>query len=213
MVKEVDAMKFVEKTGITVAEATGLALKALNKTQEQVEIDILDEGSKGFLGFGKRPAKVRVTAKYDPIEETTNYLKALTLGMNIVANIEITPTSKGLQVELSGENMGVLIGKRGHTLEAIQTLTNMSINKGEHPYLNIEIDVEDYKRKRKENLENLAFNLARKVRNTGESVTLEPMSVADRRIIHFALDKERGVKTKSAGQEPYRYVIIVPKGK
>lgn len=204
-------MKFVEIKETTVENAIEKGLRTLNKPREDVEIEIIEENTKGFLGFGKKPAVVKLTVKYNLVHEIKTFLKELTLGMNVSAEITVVETSRQMEVELAGENMGVLIGKRGHTLEAIQTLTNMVINKGERPYVNIEIDIENYKQKRRENLEALAHSIARRVRETNQSITLEPMSVADRRIIHQVLDKEKGVKTKSSGNEPYRYVVIVPK--
>ena len=204
-------MEFIISEEANVELAIVKGLDKLKKKKTEVEIEIIEEGSKGFLGFGKKTAKVKLTIKYDVITEVKKFLKELTLGMNVAAEITVTEASRGLHVELAGENMGVLIGKRGHTLEAIQTITSMAINKGERPFINIEIDIENYKQKRRENLESLAFSIAKRVRETNQSVTLEPMSLGDRRIIHQVLDKEKGIKTKSAGAEPYRYVVIVPK--
>ena len=204
-------MDNLEKTGNTVEEAIASALLQLNTTRDMVNVEILEENAKGFLGIGKKLAKVRVTMLFDPIQTVRTFLKELTVAMNISAEIKIEEAGKRLHVDLSGQNMGVLIGKRGQTLDSIQHLTNLIVNKGTAPYVNVILDIENYRERRKKNLEILALNLGRRVKVTGRSVTLEPMSSSERRIIHFALEKERGIITKSMGSEPYRYVVIEPR--
>jgi len=205
-------MDYLEKTARTIDEAIELALAELNITREQAEIEIVDEGSKGFLGIGKKEASVRVKAKKTPQELAINFLKSLTISMNVLANVEVSKAAKNLNIEISGENMGILIGKRGATLDAIQYLTNLVANKGEGEYVNIILDIENYREKRKKSLEILAKNLARKAKATGKSVSLEPMASNERRIIHFALEGDKAVKTFSQGEDPRRHVVIAPKG-
>lgn len=116
-----------------------------------------------------------------------------------------------LLIELKGEDIGVVIGKRGQTLDSLQYLVNLVVNKGEFSYMSVNIDTEDYRERRKKALENLAINLSKKVRNTNKSVVLEPMNPYERRIIHSKLQNDRFVKTYSEGEEPFRYVVIAPK--
>jgi len=130
------------------------------------------------------------------------------VAMGLVVNIETELKEKHLSINLTGEDMGVLIGKRGQTLDSIQYLVNLVVNKGNAPYLSITIDTENYRQRRKETLESLAYNLAKKVRKTGQKVVLEPMNPYERRIIHSSLQSNRFVTTYSEGEEPFRNVVI-----
>lgn len=204
-------MDYIEKTADTVEEAIDLGLAELGQTRDRVEIEILEESSKGFLGLGRKPARVRMRKNFDPKKIVRDFLKELTISMNVLAEITIWEVGKNLNVELKGENMGVLIGKRGQTLDSIQHLTNLVVNKGTLPYVNVIVDVENYRDRRRRNLEILALNMARKVRTTKMSVSLEPMSSGERKIIHSILEKDRYIYTRSTGKEPYRYIQIEPK--
>lgn len=204
-------MEYLEKTASTVEEAINEGCAQLGITRDMADIDIIEESAKGFFGIGKKLAKVKITPKFEPVKTVTNFLKELTISMNVLADIKVDKVGKNLNIELSGENMGILIGKRGQTLDAIQHLTNLVVNKGIAPYVNIIVDTEGYRERRKQSLENLSHSIARKVKITRKSVTLEPMSSIERRIIHYALESEKGVVTKSVGSEPYRYVIIEPR--
>ncbi|MCL1996230.1 MAG: protein jag [Defluviitaleaceae bacterium] len=202
---------FVIKRANTAEEAIALGLEQLGKTAEQVNIEVLGEGAKGFLGIGKRMAEVKITPKYDLKAAIRLFLKELTVAMNLIVDVEIREGSKNVKVILSGENMGLLIGKRGQTLDAIQHITNLVVNKNSARYVNVIVDTENYRQRRRDNLEDLAVKLGRRVKLSGKSITLEPMTAAERRIIHSALEKEGYVTTRSAGQEPFRYIIIEPK--
>jgi len=204
-------MEYLEKTASTVEEATALALAELRITAEQADIQIIEGGSKGFLGLGKKEAVVRVKSKFNPEELATNFLKELTISMNVVAQIQTKRNDKNMYIEISGDSMGILIGKRGQTLESIQYLTNLVVNKGLGAYVNVIIDIENYREKRKKNLEKLALGLAKKAKATKKIVTLEPMSAIERRIIHSVLEKDRQITTYSKGNEPYRYIVIEAK--
>ena len=131
--------------------------------------------------------------------------------MGIIVNIETQLKDKQLLINLTGDDMGILIGKRGQTLDSIQYLVNLVVNKGNAPYLSITIDTENYRQRRKETLESLAYNLAKKVRQTGKKVVLEPMNPYERRIIHSSLQNNRYVTTYSEGEEPFRNVVITLK--
>jgi len=201
-------MDFLEVSGNTVDEATKFALSELNCTLDEVIVEILDEGSKGFLGIGKKFVKIRVSRKFNPEETVREFLRELTASMGIATEAKIRTNGKNMYVVLSGENMGVLIGKRGVTLEALQYITNLVINKGQMPYINVILDIENYRERRKKSLEILATNLAKKVKATGKPVVLEPMNAMERRIIHYILEKDKNVITSSRGEEPHRHVVI-----
>lgn len=201
-------MKFVEKSGKSVEEALRLALIDLDATREQVEVEILDEGSKGFLGLGAKEAKIRVTKKNDVVEVAKTFLNNVLKEMNINAEIEVALVDESLHVNMIGEDMAILIGKRGQTLDSLQYLLSLVVNKNRDDYLRVILDTENYRAKRKETLESLAEKLAMKVKKSRKNVILEPMNPYERRIIHSALQNNPSVSTKSEGDEPYRKVVI-----
>lgn len=203
-------MEFVEKTGKTVEEAINAALKDLNTTKENVDIEILEKETKGFLGIlGSKPAKVKVTKKYNPVSVAVIFLKEIFLAMGITVDIETEfRDNKYLLINLLGQEMGILIGKRGQTLDSLQYLVNLVVNKGDTGYISITLDTENYRQRRKDTLEALAKNLAKKVKSTRKSVVLEPMNPYERRIIHSILQNDKFITTHSEGEDPYRYIII-----
>lgn len=204
-------MNQIEKTGKTVAEAVSDALSALGITQEEAEITVLEEPAKGFLGIGSKPARVLVVEKYNPVKVAKNFLREISQSMKIDFTTDITFDGKLMNIELIGTDMGVMIGKRGQTLDSLQYLVNLVINKGNSSYISITLDAEDYRARRKESLELLARNLAKKVKQTRRSVMLEPMNPYERRIIHSCLQNDKAVTTHSEGEEPFRNVVIVYK--
>lgn len=206
-------MESLEKSAKTVDEAVTDALVELGLTSDQVDVEILDEGSKGLLGlFGSKLARVRVTKKVNLKDIAENFLSDLLKAMDISSKITLTEEDKNtLSINLEGEEMGVLIGKRGQTLDAVQYLTSLVVNKYSDHYVRIKMDTEDYRNRRRKTLESLANNLAMKVKKTGKKFTLEPMSSNERRIVHSTLQKYKFIETYSEGEEPFRRVIIVPK--
>lgn len=217
----------VEKSAKTVELAVQDALNELNCTHDEAEIEILDVGSKGFIGLGAKPARVKVLVKYDPEKEAISFIKDIGVSMGIIIDIKtnlmekatstglLTKTNtqgllprKQLDIILSGENMGILIGKRGQTLDALQFLVSLAINKGVAPFINVSIDSENYRQRRRDILENLALNLAKKVKATKRPVTLEPMNTFERRVIHSALQDDKQISTYSEGSDPFRNIII-----
>lgn len=287
----------VQKVAKTVSEAIDEALKDLDTTIDNIEYTVLQEPSKGFFGFGSKPAKVLVKLKEDlkieeslpireeikeekkeqpkrqetinigdrkPIVETTTKQKTIKekeaivlnnsnsekrvpkmVSEETIKNEKIDKTEKVkeinkdapkiaidfltqifekmdinvkvdakivdknvLSIKLKGKQIGVVIGKRGQTLDALQYLTNLVVNKGEYSYMSISIDTADYREKRKNTLEQLALNLAKKVKKTRRSINLEPMNPYERRVIHSALQNDPAIKTYSEGEEPFRYVVI-----
>lgn len=204
-------MDSVEKIAKTVDDAVAEALKALNATRDQVDIVVLDPGAKGLLGFGSKPARVQVTKRFDPITAAQQFLREVALAMNLSVQVETNLKEKHLYINLTGENMGVLIGKRGQTLDSLQYLTNLVVNRCGVPEISVILDTENYRKRRRETLEALAVSLAKKVKATKKNVVLEPMSRYERHIIHTTLQHDRYVKTFSEGNEPYRNVVIAPK--
>lgn len=207
-------MDAIQKTGKTVDEAVALALGELGITRDEAEIEIIEEGSRGFLGmFGAKDAVVKVKKKFDPERTAKNFLKEMFIAMGLIVNVETKLKDRQLEIKISGDDMGIIIGKRGQTLDAVQYLVNLVVNKGTAPYISVTLDTENYRERRKETLETLAFNLAKKVKHTGKNVVLEPMNPYERRIIHSALQNDRYVTTYSEGDEPYRNVVITLKEK
>ena len=207
-------MDAIQKTGKTVDEAVALALGELGITKDEAEIEVIEEGSRGFLGmFGAKDAVVKVKKKFDPVRTAKNFLKVMFIAMGLIVNVETKLKDRQLEIKISGDDMGMIIGKRRQTLDAVQYLVNLVVNKGTAPYISVTLDTENYRERRKETLETLAFNLAKKVKHTGKNVVLEPMNPYERRIIHSALQNDRYVTTYSEGDEPYRNVVITLKEK
>ena len=205
-------MDELELSAKTKEKAVSEALKRLEISENEAEITIIEEGSKGFLGvFGAKNAIVRVKKKYNPVKQAESFLKEMFLAMGIIVKIDTKLKDRQMFITLNGDDMGLLIGKRGQTLDSIQYLVNLVVNKGNSPYISITLDTENYRQRRKDTLESLAYNLAKKVKQTGKNVVLEPMNPYERRIIHSALQNDRFVTTYSEGEEPYRYVVITLK--
>ena len=205
-------MDKITKSGKTVDDALHEALKELNASKDEVEVTAIDPGTKGFLGmFGGKDAVIQVAKKFQPDKIAVAFLQEIFQTMGLTVSVETTLKEKQLSIELKGEEMGVLIGKRGQTLDSLQYLVSLVVNKGNAPYISIMLDTENYRQRRKETLESLAYNLAKKVKQTKKNVVLEPMNPYERRIIHSSLQNDRYVTTYSEGEEPYRNVVITLK--
>lgn len=249
-------MKSIEKVGRTVDEAITEALIELGASRDEVNIEIISKGSKGFMGFGAKEAKVKVILKESEIEVTPEikeeniFKRKLDINEtatkevkkdsedNVVAtkeeidrvisfadqflykllkemNVEATVNSQivndnRISISLEGKNMGIIIGKRGETLDAIQYIVNIVANKERKEYIKIMLDTENYRARREETLRKLAYKLSKKAQQTKKPIVLEPMNPYDRRIIHSALQDSKIVKTHSEGKEPFRRVVISP---
>ena len=206
-----DIRDSIERSGKTIDDAVNDALKQLGATRENVDVEVLQEPKSGILGIGSKPAKVRVTIKLTPEHAAREFLQEVIKAIGLDATFDFKFTEKQLNIMIHGKDIGILIGKRGQTLDSLQYLVNLVINKGTAPYVNVILDAENYRRKRKETLESLAHNLVKKAKATRKKVVLEPMTSYERRIIHAALQSERGIDTYSEGDDPYRYVVIAPK--
>ena len=203
-------MDMITVSAKTVDEAVTKALIELKTTSDKLEYEVVEEGSKGFLGLGAKPAVIRAKKKETVADGAIEFLTQIfdAMGMDVSIKSEYNEGEQELSLELEGGDMGILIGKRGQTLDSLQYLTNRVANKTQDGYVRVKLDTEDYRRRRKETLENLAKNIAYKVKRTKKPVALEPMNPYERRIIHSALQADRYVTTHSEGEEPYRRVVV-----
>lgn len=206
-------MEKIEKTGKTVEEALEAALFDLGVDRDQVEYKVIEAPSKALFGLlGGREAKVLVALKKeDPVANAKVFLEKVTKAMGLVVGIEVTSTDDSIMLNLRGDDLGLLIGKHGQTLDALQYLTNIASQREGRERLRILIDIEDYRKRRADTLEQLALRLADRVKRNGEKVVLEPMTPHERKIIHMSLQEDSRVETFSEGQEPFRRVVIVAK--
>ena len=206
-------MEYREFTGKTVEDAVMEAAIKLETTSDKLDYEILEKGSSGFLGIGSKPAKIKARKLMETVDRVEEFLADVFAAMQIDAKIEITENKEEntMNVDLSGEDMGVLIGKRGQTLDSLQYLVSLVVNKESEDYLRVKLDTENYRERRKETLETLAKNIAYKVKRTRRPVSLEPMNPYERRIIHSALQNDKYVFTKSEGEDPFRHVVIALK--
>ncbi len=202
-------MKVIEMTGRTIEEALKIALNDLKVTEDKVEVEVLDSGKKGFFNIGSRPAKIKVTVKRDYIYEAKAFLRDVLDFMKVKAEIETKEEGSVIKISLTGPDMGILIGYRGETLDSLQYLISLVVNKGhDTEYKRVVLDTENYRLKREETLKRLARRIADKVRKIGRAVKLEPMNPYERRIIHSALQDDALVNTYSEGDEPFRRVVV-----
>lgn len=212
-------MKAVEKSGRTVEEAIADALAELKVPRTQVAVEVLEEGNKGFLGLvGSKPARVRVQVRSgtdDKIRRAREFLAGLVERMMSPAPAMESRTDEdgNVHLTLSGRNLGLLIGRRGQTLDAVQYLVNVVANREGGEWVRIVVDAEGYRDRRAESLRGLAHRAAERAKAQGRRVALEPMSALERRVVHLALKDEEGIETHSEGEDPYRRVVIVPRGR
>ncbi len=197
----------------SVDEAVSLALAELGAENDDVNIEIVDEGAKGFLGLGAKDAVVDVSIKDAPAFAAKQFLSRLLAAMDLTVDINIKCEDNLMTIDLSGDNMGIVIGKRGDTLDSLQYLASLIVNQETDEYIKVTIDTENYRAKRAEALTSLSQRLADKVARTGKKFTLEPMNPYERRIIHANLQDNEQVTTFSIGEDPYRRVVIAPKNR
>ena len=205
-------MEWLTFEGKTLNEAITNASAELGIVSDELVYEVESEGSTGFLGLFSKPAVIKVQPKVSMEKRAFEFLDKLFKAMKVETEIKISTDDAGnMDIELSGPDMGILIGKRGQTLDSIQYLTSLYVNKESDSYIRVKIDTENYRERRKETLETLAKNIAYKVKRTRKSVYLEPMNPYERRIIHSALQNDKYVCKKSEGDEPYRKVVVMLK--
>ncbi|MDD4681446.1 MAG: protein jag [Clostridia bacterium] len=202
-------MKSVEITGKTIDEAILTAAIQLKVHRDKLEVEVLEEPVKGLLGiFGNKHAKIKASIMQTMADTTREFLMSLFERMNLEAKVDLTETDDSILVEVSGPKMGILIGHRGETLDAVQYLSNLAVNRDSEKYKRVVMDTENYRNKRQETLIKLAKRLSNKVQKTRKKIVLEPMNPFERRVIHSTLQKDPRVITHSEGEEPYRKVVI-----
>lgn len=204
-------MDMITVSAKTVDEAITKALIQLETTSDKLEYEIVDKGSNGILGFiGSKPAVIRARKKETLEDMAMTFLSDVFGAMNLGVSMEAAfdQGERELSINMSGEDMGILIGKRGQTLDSLQYLVSLVVNKESEDYIRVKLDTENYRERRKETLETLAKNIAYKVKRTRRPVSLEPMNPYERRIIHSALQNDKFVVTRSDGEEPFRHVVI-----
>lgn len=200
----------VEKTGRSVEEAIQEGLRELGVGREQVDVEIVEEGSRGlFRLFPGKEARVRLTVRKTKEEIAREFLERVLGAMGVsYQGVEVDRNSGVISVSVEAKEAGVLIGRRGQTLDALEYLINVAAGRGGRSGPRISVDVGGYRRQREEKLKRLAERLAKKVKSSGRSIALRPMSSQDRRVIHLALQNDPEVITRSEGEEPFRKVII-----
>jgi spoIIIJ-associated protein len=204
--------KSVEKQARTVDEAIQLALAELGLREDQIEVEVLEEPSKGFLGLlGGHPARVKITAKADPVGIVADFVAGVCERMGARVTVSTEERGENVAMEIDGDSLGLLIGKHGQTLNSLQYLANVVYNRNAEQHARVVLDVGGYRERREEALQKLATRLAEKAKRTGRRVILEPMSAQERRIIHTALQDDKQIVTYSEGDEPYRKVVIALK--
>jgi spoIIIJ-associated protein len=203
-------MDWKEISAKTVDEALTNAMLELGTTIDNIEYEIIEKETSGFLGMFGKPAKIKARIKMTLENTAKKFLDDVFHAMGITASTEVVYDQENTTIEINidGDEMGVLIGKRGQTLDSLQYLVSLVINKNSENYIKVKLDTENYRERRKETLENLAKNIAFKVKRTRKPVSLEPMNPYERRIIHSALQNDKFVETYSEGEEPYRKVVI-----
>ena len=206
-------MEFVEFSAKTVNDAIIDACQKFTVASDKLEYEVVEEGSSGFLGIGAKPAVIKARVKSSIEDIAKDFLGSVFEAMNmvVVSDVKYDDVNKTMEIELSGDEMGVLIGKRGQTLDSLQYLVSLVVNKETEDYIRVKVDTENYRQRRKETLENLAKNISFKVKRTKRAVSLEPMNPYERRIIHSALQNDKYVTTHSEGNEPFRHVVVTIK--
>ena len=204
---------FIRVEGKTVEDALTEATVILGTTSEMIDFEVIEKGSSGFLGIGSKPTIIKARKKMTLVDKAIEFLENVFEKMGIVVDIQgsMNEEEKTIDINLTGSDMGNLIGKRGQTLDSLQYLTSLVINKEMDDYIRVKLDTENYRERRKETLENLAKNISMKVKRTKRPVKLEPMNPYERRIIHSALQDDKYVYTKSEGEEPFRHVVVMLK--
>ena len=204
-------MEFKEFTGKTVEEAVTAALVEFQVTGDRLEYEVIEKETKGLFGLGQKDAVIRARKAVEDVEDIARkFLEDMLDAMNVQADLDVfvDEEDKSIEIEIEGDDMGLLIGKRGQTLDSLQYLCSLAVNKKTDDYYRVRLDTENYRYRREVTLKKLAKSIAAKVRRTRRSVSLEPMSPYERRIIHSTLQDDLYVTTRSDGEEPYRHVIV-----
>ena len=206
-------MEYREFSAKTKEDAITEACQYFTVSSDKLMIEVVDEGSNGFLGIGAKPAIIKAAVKGTVEDKAKDFLKDVleAMDLEVVIDVKYDEAEKNMEIDLKGDDMGVLIGKRGQTLDSLQYLVSLVVNKESEEYIRVKVDTEDYRSRRKATLEGLAKNISYKVKRTKRAVSLEPMNPYERRIIHSALQNDKYVTTHSEGDEPFRHVVVTLK--
>ena len=206
-------MEYREFSAKTKEDAITEACQYFTVSSDKLMIEVVDEGSNGFLGIGAKPAIIKAAVKGTVEDKAKYFLKDVleAMDLEVVIDVKYDEAEKNMEIDLKGDDMGVLIGKRGQTLDSLQYLVSLVVNKESEEYIRVKVDTEDYRNRRKATLEGLAKNISYKVKRTKRAVSLEPMNPYERRIIHSALQNDKYVTTHSEGDEPFRHVVVTLK--
>ena len=210
---ESNIIEYREFSAKTKEDAITEACQYFTVSSDKLMIEVVDEGSNGFLGIGAKPAIIKAAVKGTVEDKAKDFLKDVleAMDLEVVITVKYDEAEKNMEIELKGDDMGVLIGKRGQTLDSLQYLVSLVVNKESEEYIRVKVDTEDYRNRRKATLEGLAKNISYKVKRTKRAVSLEPMNPYERRIIHSALQNDKYVTTHSEGDEPFRHVVVTLK--
>ena len=208
--KRIQMNKYIEVTGKTEEEAVKNALEQIGLTREEVSVEVVERAKSGFLGIGGSPAVVRVHYEVEEsrAEQAEKFLSGLFEKMGVSAGMDITEEDGTINIVLTGDDPGALIGRRGETLDAIQHLANYAVNRSGVGRVRINVDAENYRERRNEALVSLAHKMAAKAVKYHRNMTLEPMNSYERHIIHTTLQDDERVTTYSTGTEPNRRVVV-----
>ncbi|MBC2727892.1 RNA-binding cell elongation regulator Jag/EloR [Desulfosporosinus sp.] len=203
-------MRIAEKTGKTVEEAINAGIMELGVDRDRVKVEVIEEPTKkGLFGlFGTRLAKVRVFYEDNPGLLAADFINKVCKAISVNADTKVSKNGEHWHIDITGPELGILIGRRGDTLDALQYLTNLAVAKQMSERVRIIVDVEGYRQRREETLVRLAKRLSEKVKRTGTKIVLEPMNPHERRIIHTSLQDEARISTFSEGDDPNRRVVI-----
>ena len=208
-------MDYIEVSGKNVDEAITNACVDLGIEAAKLEYEVIEKGSNGFLGIGSKPAIIKAKKNQSVEDIAREFLNKVFTAMELTVKIDIKIVENEkeniVNINIIGEDMGILIGKRGQTLDSLQYLVSLVINKESEKFNRVKLDTENYRERRKATLENLARNISLKVKRIKKPVALEPMNPYERRIIHSALQNDKFCTTKSEGDEPYRHVVVMLK--
>ena len=206
-------MEYKEFSAKTKEDAITEACQYFTVSSDKLMIEVVDEGSNGFLGIGAKPAMIKAAVKGTVEDKAEDFLKDVleAMDLEVVIDVKYDEAEKNMEIDLKGDDMGVLIGKRGQTLDSLQYLVSLVVNKESEEYIRVKVDTEDYRSRRQATLEGLAKNISYKVKRTKRAVSLEPMNPYERRIIHSALQNDKYVTTHSEGDEPFRHVVVTLK--
>jgi spoIIIJ-associated protein len=202
-------VKNLEVSAKTVDEAVSIAVLKLGVDKERLEIEILEQPVRGLFGMiGAKDAKIRASVKLNAQDKANDFLVKLLGLMGVLASVNVSGSDEEVSIKIEGSQVGTLIGHRGETLDSIQYLTGLIVNRDEQIHKRVTVDVQDYRIKRERTLISLAERLAKNVHKTKRDIALEPMNPYERRIIHATLQDNQYVRTYSKGDEPYRRVVL-----